>query len=471
MKTQSIVDARSERGIALVVVILLMAVLSGLASGFAMNGRVEVAMAENEIYYAGARAAAEAGMNRATQAIRAQHDVNLLAGEDDTVDTANPAAAVNADNGDLAFMLAGASPYPLDATNRYSYEVDVVDDDDPQLYTTPLTLEQLDSMLPGAGSENGNGFVDLNNQLILRATGFGPKGTVVRLSRRISTNVNVTVIPPTEANPALLVNGDLVMDGSAFGILGLMGSVHANGDMEITGANATVTGDATCSGEFTAHQNFDAGGTQGGNAANINFPDINVSNYVGHADYTLKSDGTITVGGPAGPNCVSVGNCPDGWEFSAGKWTSDNDISAGTFYAETSVVITGNPGSNNNPLEVSVFSEGSIEITGTPKFTPENTEEYQFITNGDLVISGNVGLDATVAEGQILVREQIEISGNPTFQGRIIVQDEPSVFDDAVTNSVSGNPTITYDGTLDPIPVPGATLTDYTYNVGGWMEQ
>src|SRR5687767_15787528 len=70
MTIKPIVDTRSEKGIALVVVLLLMAVLSGLATGFAMNGQTESAMAVNEVYYAGARAAAEAGMNRAITTIR-----------------------------------------------------------------------------------------------------------------------------------------------------------------------------------------------------------------------------------------------------------------------------------------------------------------------------------------------------------------------------------------------------------------
>ena len=41
---------QSERGVALIIALLMMAVLSGLATGFAMNGRTEVAMAENEVY-------------------------------------------------------------------------------------------------------------------------------------------------------------------------------------------------------------------------------------------------------------------------------------------------------------------------------------------------------------------------------------------------------------------------------------
>src|SRR5687767_9781644 len=135
MMKETIVDARSEKGVALVVVLLLMAVLSGLATGFAMNGQVESAMAVNETYYAGARAAAEAGMNRAVEAVRVDNSTDLLSGVDGMVD---PAAAlnagVNADNGSVAFMLAGASPYALDANGQYSYTIQIFDDDDPRLY-------------------------------------------------------------------------------------------------------------------------------------------------------------------------------------------------------------------------------------------------------------------------------------------------------------------------------------------------
>ncbi len=112
MMTTPIVHARSERGIALVVVLLLMAVLSGLATGFAMNGKVESSMAVNEVYYAGARAAAEAGMNRAIEAIRMDTTTNLLAGVDGAVDPAVAVTAgVNADNGNVAFLLTGAARY------------------------------------------------------------------------------------------------------------------------------------------------------------------------------------------------------------------------------------------------------------------------------------------------------------------------------------------------------------------------
>ena len=107
MSNQPVVQLKSERGIALVVVLLLMAVLSGIATGFAMNGHVEAQMGQNEVYFAGARAAAEAGLNRAIVEILADTSHNLLFGADGAGDD-NPAAAVNADD---RHALAGV---PLD---------------------------------------------------------------------------------------------------------------------------------------------------------------------------------------------------------------------------------------------------------------------------------------------------------------------------------------------------------------------
>src|SRR5687767_2087702 len=185
MMKETIVDARSEKGMALIVVLLLMAVLSGLATGFAMNGNVESAMAVNETYYAGARAAAEAGMNRAVEALRVDNTNNLLAGADQLLDPVNAGAAENADNGNLGFLLTGASPYALDANGQYRYTIQVFDDDDPDLYDgVALTADQLAAMV-----ENGNDAWDQNDRFILRATGFGPSNTIVdRKSTRLNSS-------------------------------------------------------------------------------------------------------------------------------------------------------------------------------------------------------------------------------------------------------------------------------------------
>jgi hypothetical protein len=122
---------------------------------------------------------------------------------------------------------------------------------------------------------------------------------------------------------------------------------------------------------------------------------------------------------------------------------------------------------------MTLIATGTIDISGNPKLSPDNTnnpEAIQFVTDGDLKISGTGNLNTTTSvEGQIFVKEQIQMSGNPAFTGRIIVQDEPSVFDDVLTNSIGGTPTVTYDGTLPGYVIP--PTVEFTYNVGGWVEQ
>ncbi|HYB95468.1 MAG TPA: PilX N-terminal domain-containing pilus assembly protein [Vicinamibacterales bacterium] len=458
---------RSERGIALVVVLLLMAVLSGLATGFAMNGHVEATMSRNEVYYAGARAAAEAGLNRAIEAIVANTTVDLLQGVDGAADDANLAAVANADNGDVTFLLTGAAPYTLDAAGEYSYELEIFDDDDPVLYTSGvMDADQLARM-----NENGLPYTDQNDRLILRATGYGPSNTLVRLARVIESQQDISTSPATSLNPAILVNGSLNISGNIT-LAGSAGSVHTNGDLTIGGNAAEISGDATASGTFTVtSNNFEAGGAQGGGYAAVNFPDIHASDYVAHADFFLNANGTKTKAD--GTACVSECSAWS-WNAASSTWQiTGNSANTGTFYVRAKVSISGSPkGPSNSAIAMSVIAEGSIEITGSPKLTPENTAKYQFITDGDLKIGGAADLDdPTQVEGQILVREQLHVSGNPEFQGRILVQDVTSVSTTVVTNAIPGNPTFTYNGSLDAIPVPGVTTTTYLNNAKGWLEQ
>src|SRR5688572_20161981 len=474
MTKTPIVDTRSEKGMALIVVLLLMAVLSGLATGFAMNGQVESTMAVNEQYYSGARAAAEAGINRATAALRMEEDVNLLAGVDDTVD-ANLAAAVNLDNGDVDFMLAAAcDPAPhcaVDGTGLYTYSIAVFDDDDPALYGgVALSAEQLAAM-----GENGSPVTDGNTRLILRATGRGPSNTVVRVSRLLLTTI--IPIPGATLNPAIIVDGDLNLDGN-LNLLGDYGSVHANGDLNVDGASAHVEQDATASGEFTAHQNFQAGGTQGGGYASLNLPTVVANDFLPTADFILKADGTMTF--PDGSPCVNCFPNAGDWEHDGTQWEiSGNSAPTGyTFFVEGGVEISGSPKNGSDPIQMTLIATGSIKITGNPKMAPDahdgvnpldNPQQIQFITDGDLILGGNAGIEATEVEGQIYVKEQMHMLGTPKFKGRIVVQNDSDLFDDVTETEIDGTPTITYDGTLPGFVIP--PTTEFTYNVAGWIEQ
>lgn len=460
-------NPRSERGVALIIVLLLLAVMSGLATGMSLNSQIEVAMSSNEMYYAGARAAAEAGLNRAVTAIvkPANNGENWLYGDDNVAGTA--------DDGNMGYVMAGFTGWPstLGVTAQYSYTVEVLDDDNNALYATNLTAAQWAQM-----SENGNPADNINDRLIIRATGFGPQGTVVRVARLLesvdSTSPGTTT--PSYSNPAILVNGDFAMDGR-FNIHGDAGNVHANGNLVVDGSLGQVEGDLTAVGTLTAAAGI-AGGTQSGGARTINVPTVNAADYMAQADFFLNADGTKTIGSAGGLACGALCN---GWSFSGGEWSiGGNTAPEGTFYVNGTVSITGSPGSNANPKALSIIATGSISITGRPFLTPDpsnNAGLLQFVTNGDLLIGGTVDVNApNTVEGKCLVREQLHISGNPTLQGQIIVQNVSTgtLSNLVTTNSLSGSVEIEYNGSFQPINTPVYTpgVTTYLNTVSGWIE-
>jgi hypothetical protein len=444
---------RSERGVALIMVLLLLAVMSALATGMTVNGHTEITLANNEVYYAGARAAAEAGMNRAAELIE------------------NDSTTANLLTGAAGRFVAvwGAGPYTL---GQYTYTAGVFDDDDDSLYDTPLDPTQ-----DAAMNENGNPALDQNGRLVLRIVGFGPSGTTVRLGRIIQVDVenNPAVWgAPVVINPAILVDGSLTVSGN-IDVMGSQGSIHANGNLALNGNTMFISENATASGGFSANANWTSGscpsdcGTMGGGFATINVPEVNAADHLGYATHILRSDGTIL---RVSTNTVVT---VSGWSFSGGNWSlTGNDEPTGTFYAQTSVTVSGNRGSSGSPLALSIISEGSITVTGNSTLRPENAAALQFVANGDLILGGNLDADQSTVEGRSLVREQLSIAGNPDLRGQIIVKNRTSVFNEATTNTISGNPDITYNGSFANLITPGLLITPATQtfnnNVRGWIE-
>jgi cytoskeletal protein CcmA (bactofilin family) len=231
-----------------------------------------------------------------------------------------------------------------------------------------------------------------------------------------------------------------------------------------------VAGDATASGTFTANQNWHAGGAQGGGRPVVNVPDVQASNYLDRATCILNANGTKT--------SVST-TCGSEWTFSSGTWSiTGNSATAGTVYVYGNVSISGSPpggGSKVAPVQLSIIATGDISVTGNPKLYPHsNSGALQFVTNGDLRLAGNADVDYLTVEGQSLVRGQLDISGNPDLRGQVIVQNIANSGNLVTTNTVSGNPTITYNGSFADIVSTVTTTTTgpttYTNNITGWLE-
>jgi cytoskeletal protein CcmA (bactofilin family) len=465
MTTQSL-NLRSEKGVALIMVLLLLGVIAALTTGLVLNGQTEVAMSANETYYAGARSAAEGGMNRAVNKIMADTATNLT----------------------VTKVVPGIGNGPFTLNSQYTYRFEILDDDNPALYAQALTQAQYDQM--GESAHDAN--VDQNKRLILRCIATGPKQTTVTVAR-VLQSTEIPDLPETTtllSNPALLVNGDVTLAGSSR-IQGLRGNVHANGDIFANG-NPVVTGDATATG--TVADALHPAGLKAGNMPAIAIPEIKASDYRNLADFVLKSDGTIKLAD--GSACVAVGSvppkCPSGWTppaVAGDAWTSSGAMpSSATYYVEGPVSMKG---TGNSPVtSLSIIAEGSINLEGNGKFRPENGAGIQFVTNGDFVLLGTVDADDSAdLDGQIMVREQMKIQGNTEFQGRVMVEDRDSATNaynaitnpngrkgpDALTaNEVSGNMTLTYNGHLGDIVTtivtpPGPST--YTNNISGWLEQ
>ncbi len=426
-----------ERGSALVGVLLLLLMMSALAAALAVSGQTETLVTRNHQSAAQARASAEAGLSHGVQAVIA-HIAAL-----DAVAVPDALDLLLADDSLVAGIEFGASlAVPAAADPDAVYEVYLLDEDDPDRGDATL----LDADADPTNDEDGDPLTDNNLIVVVQAVGHARDGATVTLEASVS---------PLDL-PAVATDTDLDISGNA-NVGGLGGAVHTNGNLTISG-NATIATDATASGTYTQKGKPTVGGTATGNAPEMEIPAVDASDYRSKADYILNSDGTITT--PDGAVlCSSSCKKTYGWEFKKSSWEfSGNTALDGTFYAETSVKVSGNAGDEANPWRVTIIAEGSIEVSGNPDITPD-TSGLLFVTDGDLKISGNLEM-ASGAEGRILVHEQLQITGNPNIFGQILVENAASEDNLIEENKISGNPTITYSG----------NLPSNTYRLSGWRE-
>jgi Tfp pilus assembly protein PilX len=429
-----------ERGFALIGVLLLLFLLAGMAASLTVSGQTEIKISQIYEAQAKARASAEAGINHATSVVidklttwQADGYASpnaaisaLLKGPDGLTRT----TARDADNGSLENLGADATqripraPTRRTLTTDESYEARVFDEDDA---ARGVTLSAADVTRI---DEDSQAYTDWNKGIVVRAIGYGPNNAQVTLE---------AVVGFGAGDPAILVNGELEIDGNAQ-VSGSSGSVHANGELEIEGS-ANISGNATASGEYEVSGHPTIGGITGGGYPTLDVPDIHASDRLAEADYILTSAGTMT--NQSGTVLCSGSGCASrGWSFGSSTWTVSGDsVKAGTYYVQGDVRITGSPG----PVSLSIISEGSITISGNLRASADDPGLF-LLADRDIKISGN--LTQTGAQAQILVREQIDISGNPTLLGQIIVQDVTSVSNLVTESEFSGSLSLTYDGGL-----------------------
>lgn len=454
-----------ERGTALVGVLLLLLMMSALASALAVSGHTETLVTRNHQTAAQARAAAEAGLNHASEIVIAwilkwkQNGYvdaaaaldGLLAGVDGNADF------LSAYGYDLTF---GDTGDPVEIADQASYHVFLMDEDDDDLRGEDST--QLLS-LTAAYQENGLPLDDNNRAIVIQAVGYGPSGATARLE---------TIISPYRL-PAIAADGDLDIGGTAGAIYvsdDAIGGIHANGDLTFSGLKAIIgtpleLGTATATGDCedcdlpTVTTNPD---DSGGGRTRLDIPEIRASDFLSWADYILHDDGVIeTVATSATKSCTGNPNpCKaEGWDYNGGAWELIDRAgtkATGTMYVEGPVTI--NSGTILAPVVATIIAQGTITGSSNNYIVPA-AGDLLFVTDVDLVLSGGFTAGASLNEGQMLVHEQIAISGNTALFGQLVVQNATST-QTPDTSSISGN--VVLVNTQDV----GSSM----FHVAGWRE-
>lgn len=443
-----------ERGIALISVMLLLMLVTALATALAVSGQTETLIARNEQSAAQAEAAAEAGLNYGVQVT-----INKLAlwQADGFADSTLAASA-------LLRGPDGASGNAGTDADNFSIE---------QLFGTPAPaapiahdvlagvpnarfIVRLADDTGGVG-EDGQALVDVNDKVVVRSTGYGQGNTEVTLEAVLGLM----------SLPAVVTNGDLTISGNPV-ITGSSGGVHSNSNLDISG-NPDIAQDATGSGTYSESGHPDVGGVTGGGTPVITVPPVRAIDHYTQADFVLTSDGHVKDRATDAVLCdASADNnaCSGAYSWvyngnvASPEWRiSGNTAVNGTFYVQGKAHISGSPGNGGaaDPA-ITIIAEGDIEISGNPEFRPD-TPELLFVTNGDLKISGT-SETSLAFEGQMLVHEQVMLSGNPTLSGQLLVEDAVNLSHLVDTNTISGDATISYNGTIG----------GNAYHVAAWRE-
>jgi hypothetical protein len=456
----------NERGSALVAVLLLLLMMTALVAALGVGSQTESVVSRNHNSAARAQAAAEAGLSHAVAlAVRyiAEWRTNGFASSFSAVDAllAGPDgltgdAGSDADNGSLGARngIAAEEAIPLgerleiEGGVGVGYEAGIIDDAG-----------------DGVVGEDGDPYNDTNQRLVVRATGYGPDGSTAILEALIGP----TVLPAIVSEGDIELNGSVKIHSPANPSDGH--AIHSNGDVRIAGNGPDVTGLVTATGVFDS-DNDSVVGT--GSAPRVEIPRVNAADYeatVGNPAtsphrFKLFSDGTL-MNIDTGVICHlsnAAANCGvGGWSFSGGEWITTSPT-AGTYYVEGDVSITGSPGSANAPLALTLVAEGNIQISGNPRVVPD-TEGLLFVTNKDLKITGNFAvvydeLTLLKVQGRVLVREQLELGGNVTLAGQIQVENAGDASSLVTSNKVHGNALVEY----------GGGLSSDVYRVMGWRE-
>ncbi len=385
------------RGSILISLLLVMC-LTVLTFSSMIVGSVEWSLANNSLNQAQALALAESGVEHAMLAItQADADLDsLLAGTDGNRDTG--------DDG----LIIGAAAVSVGSRGG-SYTAVIVDNDDGDNDTS----------------------TDSDGRYHLLATGeFKGVRQTVRVVLEVGAGGAWT--PPY----GILANNDVTIDAGVQ-LIGPLSSVFSNEDVEVN--NYRLDGgvwsaddvdirssDPEIQGSVLDGEQIDDYELAHGEHPPTGIRRVDPTECAPYADYTLSSDGTIHRSDGTLEFDASGGDPWGHWRYvGGGDWLLDGptSIDAGAFFVEGSVKVAGSGGTAGAPIELSLFTEGSVEFAGD-FYLSARYGGLLAVTGGDVAVNG-----VSEYRGSLVVHEQLRMQGTSTLRGVVVVEDAADDFD------------------------------------------
>jgi hypothetical protein len=418
---------RNQSGMALVGVMLLLILASGVCAALAVSGKTETMAAFNLDSNAQARAAAQAGLTAAAEVLIEYLEntplevkpamTGILVGPDGSASTLG-------DNGSLWSVGGAATGLPgpgtkelLNGITGVSYSVVALDDDDWAGRT-----------ISPAGSsanivEDDAIYNDDNRRIVVRATGYGRNNTTVILEGIINR----------PQLGGIVVGADLRMGGTASSIIGASAGIHSNRDLLFTG-NPVVAGPVTATGTITGTPASYTSLLPGQDTVEI--PPINASDFLRYADWYLTSAGVVRklVAGAwvdwCSSSCTTTAN--GGVSYAGGTWTI-RPAANGRYY------VQGPAQSGGDLTNVSIYATGQIDVGNNDDVIAHSLSKgVALVSDGNI----NIGGGANVT-GSIYAREDVDFGGNHVIVGQVVAENRSNP---AAENRFHGNTDIIWSG-------------------------
>jgi hypothetical protein len=465
---------RSERGAALVLGVIIAILVTGLGGLFIADAFYRSKTASSFEDLTKARVLADAGLDKARRALY-YYKANEIPGKswNEILDYCRTYGTTNLEeikqdfltryeNGEYYFEAQYGEEYPglftgdeLEfARNNYypkgGYYVYVRDNDD-----------DLDDQNP---DDDGDGFDDevddSDDVLIVTVT--------VTLLNGVQKQIEAVVrYNPGEFEPTAAVTAGKSLDlsGNAT-ITGTNGSVHANGDLLVTGSVSltgmgTAAGVVDITGKATAEKGFFGG------VPKVQIPKIDPLQFLEDngitPDYVLSSDGKIYTGSGTLVFDASGGGEWEGLKFTGSsiwKVAGDSSPPPGVYLVYGPFEMAGSAAMQATILAVNVPGGkcGSVTIEGRAELTPY-LPDLLVLAEGDIKMTGHGSMPVN---GFLAAHEQVTLTGNANLVGAIVAEDDVD-YDDTVSTKteisaeIEGNAQGSYDGELSTwLPAGGS---------------